>query len=99
MVPSAVCSGPTAHGQTAKNTPTATYRRERGGNNAEKLKLATTRVRRRKRLSLKPEISLQNCLTILHTEEERLVTSGETLELSKAAQYAPHTTTSTNKKR
>ena len=34
--------------------------------------------------SLKPEVPLQNCFTALQTEEERPVTSGETLELSKA---------------
>jgi len=42
---------------------------------------------------------LQNRFTALQTEEEMLVTSGETLETSKAAQSAPHITTSTTKKR
>jgi len=46
-----------------------------------------------------PEVSWQNHFTTLQTEEERPITSGETLELSKAAQSAPHITTSATKKR
>ena len=57
----------------------------RGANNAEEWKLAMARTSRRKRLPPKPEVPLQNCFTALQTEEERRVTSGETLELSKAA--------------
>ena len=43
------------------------------------------RISRKKRLPPKPEVSLQNHFTTLQTEEERPITSRETLELSKAA--------------
>ena len=59
--------------------------KRREANNAEEWKLATARTSRSKRLAPKSEVPLQNCFTTLGTEEERSVTSGETLELSKAA--------------
>ena len=64
--------------------PSLTHMEGRGTNNAEKWKLARARTCRKKRLPLKPEVPLQNYFTALQTEEERPVTSGETLELSKA---------------
>jgi len=53
------------------------------------------RSSRRKILPLKPEVPLQNCFALL-TKEERPVTSGETLELSKAVRSSPCIKTSTN---
>lgn len=53
---------------------------------------------RRRRLPPKPEVPLQNCFTTLQTEE-RLITSGETLELSKVAQSAPCISIRKTKKR
>ncbi|KAM6037296.1 optineurin-like [Chlamydotis macqueenii] len=68
-------------------------------NDVEEWKLAMARTSRRKRLPPKPEVPLQNRFTSLQTKEERPSTSGEMLELSKAAQPAPHITTSTTKRR
>lgn len=41
----------------------------------------------------------QNLFTILQTENGRLVTSGEPLELTKAAQSSPHIMTNATKER
>ena len=68
-------------------TPPPAHTEGRGASNAEEWKLAMARTSRRKRLPLKPEMPLQNRFTALQTEEERPITSGETLELSKAASY------------
>jgi len=54
---------------------------------------------RRKTLFPKPEVHLHSYFTALQTEEEKPVTSLETLKPSKAAQSAPRTTTSTTKKK
>lgn len=66
---------------------------------AEDWEFDTAKTIRRKRLLLKADVPLQNCFTTLQTEKERLVTSGEMLELSKAAQSVPFITTRANKKR
>jgi len=60
---------------------------QKGGGvyNAKEWKLAMARISRRKRLPLKPEMALQNHFTALQIEEQRPVTSEETLELSKAS--------------
>lgn len=65
----------------------------------KKRKLAKTRTSRRKKLPLKSEVPLQNCFTTLQTEEERPITSGGMLDLSKAARSAPLITTSTAKEK
>ena len=72
---------------TAKwpKTPLLAQMEGRGDNNVEEWKLAKARTCRRKRLPPKPEVPLQNHFTALQTEQERPFTSGETLELSKAA--------------
>jgi len=44
-------------------------------------------------------LPLQNHFASLQTEEEKPITSGETLELCKAARYAPQIKTSTTKKK
>ena len=80
-----------------KPTPPA-HMEGKGANNAEEWKLSTVRTSRRKRLPLKPEAPLQNRSTALQTEEERPVTSGEALELSKAARSAPGITSTTKKR-
>lgn len=67
-------------------------------NNSEQWKFAMARPSRRKRVPPKPEVHLQNCSTALQTEEERPVTSGEMLEVSKAAWSAPCKTNNTTKK-
>lgn len=79
LVPNTACRGPTVHGQTAKNSLNATQRR---ADNAEEWKLARERTSRRKRPPPRPEMPLQNHFTALQTEEERPVTSGQTLQPS-----------------
>ena len=78
---SAVDPQPTA--KQPKPPPMA-HTEGRGANKEEEWKLAIARTCRRKGLRLKPEAPLQNHFTALQTEEERPVTSGETLEPSKA---------------
>ncbi|XP_009459886.1 PREDICTED: cadherin-like protein 26 [Nipponia nippon] len=80
-------------------TPPPAHTEGRGTNNAEEWKLATARTSRRKRLSPKAEVLLQNRFSALQTEEEGPDTSGEPLELSKAARSALRVTTSATKKR
>jgi len=97
LVPSTVCSGLAAHGQTAKNSSTGTHRRE--GGSAEEWKLASARTIRRKTLPPKPEMPLPNHFTVLQAEDGRPTTSGETLETTEAARSAPRVATRATKKR
>lgn len=78
-------ANPQPRAKQPKTTP-MTHTKGRGANTAEEWKLAIASPCSRKRPSLKSKVPLQNCFTALQTEEERPVLSGETLELSKAAQ-------------
>lgn len=69
--------------------PPLAHTERRGANSAEGWKLATPSTSRRMRLLLKPEVSLQSRFIALQTREERPVTSGGMLELSKAADLVP----------
>ena len=80
-------------------TPPTAHTEGREANNAEEWKLAMARTCRRKRLPPRPEVPLQNLSPALQTEKERPVTSGETLELSKAVQSARCMTASATNKR
>lgn len=65
-------------------TPPVTHTEGRRGSNAEEWNLEVIRTCRRNKLPPKPEMPFQNLFANLQTEEERSITSGDTLELSKA---------------
>lgn len=80
-------------------TPPAAHTEGRGTNKPQEWKLARPRTYRKKKLPPKPEVPFQNCFTAMQNKEYKPVTSGETLELSEAAQSDPYGKTSATKQR